>query len=187
MRGLGRFFVLLMIVGLVCGCAKKQVTPIGGEVVPPSPPLSAPQPGGEIVPQPLEMPTVAPGAMGVVPPGLEDEVKAFESSDIYFDFDQYTITPEGRKICAQKASFLKAHPQLKLRIEGHCDERGTTEYNLALGERRAQEVRKYLGNLGVEALRIATISYGEERPAVAGHNEESWAKNRRAHCAIEGN
>lgn len=194
MRGLGRAFVLLVIVCVFSvGCAKKQVAPVGGEVVPPSAPVIAPQPAGpgpETLPQPLEMPSADSGsqaAMGMVAPGLEDEVKTFEQNDIYFDFDQYTITPEGRKICAQKASFLKVHPELKLRIEGHCDERGTTEYNLALGERRANEVRKYLGYLGVAETRSTTISFGKERPADPGHNEEAWAKNRRAHFDILGN
>lgn len=192
MRGLGRVFVLLVIVCVFSvGCAKKQVAPVGGEVVPPSAPVIAPQPtgpGGEIVPQPLEMPSAESGTgVAMVAPGLEDEIKSFEQNDIYFDFDQYTITPEGRKICAQKASFLKVHPELKLRIEGHCDERGTTEYNLALGERRANEVRKYLGNLGIADSRLATISFGKERPVDPGHNEEAWAKNRRAHFDILGN
>lgn len=196
MRGLGRIFALLVIICLVfsAGCAKKQVAPIGGEIVPPSQaPVIAPQPAGpgsEIVPQPLDMPTGEQGSLGataLVAPGLEDEVRAFEQNDIFFDFDQYTITPEGRKISAQKASFLKVHPEIKLRIEGHCDERGTTEYNLALGERRASEVKKYLGYLGIEDGRLATISYGKERPVALGHNEEAWAKNRRAHFDIMGN
>jgi peptidoglycan-associated lipoprotein len=194
MRGLARGIVLLMLICMVfsTGCAKKMVQPIGGEITPPpsKAPVVAPQPAGpEITPQPLEMPQMEggpPAAAPVTTLGREEEIKNFEQNDVYFDFDQYNITPEGRKILAQKASFLKVHPELKVRIEGHCDERGTTEYNLALGERRANEVKKYLAFLGIADNRISTISYGKERPAIIGHNEEAWAKNRRVHLDILG-
>lgn len=192
MRGFGRVLVLLVIVCMIfsVGCAKKKVTPIGGEIIPP-PPIQAPQPiapGPAMTPQPLEMPQMqgGPVAAPLVAPGLEDEIKIFEQNDVYFDFDQFTLTPEGRKTCAQKASFLKAHTELNLRIEGHCDARGTTEYNLALGERRGTTVKEYLRSLGVDTARITIISYGKERPAVQGNNEEAWAKNRRAHFDIIG-
>jgi peptidoglycan-associated lipoprotein len=85
---------------------------------------------------------------------------------------------------AEKASWLLDNPDAAIRIEGHCDERGTNEYNIALGERRANSARKYLINAGVEAHRIFTISYGEEKPLDPGHNETAWAKNRRDHFLI---
>jgi peptidoglycan-associated lipoprotein len=105
-------------------------------------------------------------------------------SDINFDFDKYDIRPDARVIMKTNADILLKNNASKITIEGHCDERGTAEYNMALGERRAQETKKYLVNMGVNAARMKTISYGEERPLDSGHNEEAWAKNRRAHFAV---
>jgi len=118
-------------------------------------------------------------------PGIEGEV--FESSllkDIHFDFDKYDIRPGDAEILKENATLLTKNPKLKIQIEGHCDERGTVEYNLALGERRANSAKKYLTSLGIAADRISTISYGKERPLDSGHNEEAWGKNRRAHSVI---
>jgi peptidoglycan-associated lipoprotein len=109
-----------------------------------------------------------------------DEVQTFESEPIYFDFDRSDIKSEYRAVLERKAAWLKAHPEYRVRIEGHCDERGTAEYNVALGEKRALSVKDYLVALGVPVKRISTISYGEERPAVRGQDEAAWAKNRRA-------
>jgi peptidoglycan-associated lipoprotein len=106
--------------------------------------------------------------------------------DIYFDFDQSNIRPDAREILKANADILLKKGAAKIAIEGYCDERGTAEYNMALGERRAQEAKKYLINLGVKASQIKTISYGEERPLDAGHNEEAWANNRRAHFVVNG-
>jgi peptidoglycan-associated lipoprotein len=118
-------------------------------------------------------------------PGIEGEV--FESKllkDIHFDFDKYNIRPGDAEILKGNAALLKKYPKVKVQIEGHCDERGTVEYNLALGERRANATKKYLISLGISADRISTISYGKERPLDSGHNEEAWAKNRRAHIVV---
>lgn len=110
---------------------------------------------------------------------LRMEIQAFEAGNIYFDFDKSELKPEARAILDKKASWLKAHPDFSVRVEGHCDERGTNEYNLALGERRANAAMKYLNALGISSSRISTVSYGEERPVDSGHNEAAWAKNRR--------
>jgi peptidoglycan-associated lipoprotein len=118
-------------------------------------------------------------------PGIEGVV--FESSllkDIHFDFDKYNIRPQDAEILKENAELLKKYPKVKIQIEGHCDERGTNEYNMALGERRANSTKNYLISLGIPAERMTTISYGEERPVDPGHNEEAWAKNRRAHFII---
>ena len=118
-------------------------------------------------------------------PGIEGEV--FESillKDIYFDFDKYTIRPGDAEILKAIAAVLKKYPSVKIQIEGHCDERGTNEYNLALGERRANSTKDYFLSLGISKDRLSAISYGEERPLDPGHNEEAWAKNRRAHFII---
>jgi peptidoglycan-associated lipoprotein len=117
--------------------------------------------------------------------GIEGEV--FESKllkDIHFDFDKYDIRREDEIILRENAAFLKKNPKMKIQIEGHCDERGTSNYNLALGERRANMTKRYLVSLGIASDRISTISYGEERPLDPGHNEEAWAKNRRAHIVV---
>jgi peptidoglycan-associated lipoprotein len=117
--------------------------------------------------------------------GIEGEV--FESKllkDIYFGYDKYEIRREDEEILKENAAFLKKNPKMKIQIEGHCDERGTAEYNLALGERRANHTKKYLVSLGITSDRISTISYGEERPLDPSDNEEAWAKNRRAHIVV---
>jgi peptidoglycan-associated lipoprotein len=118
-------------------------------------------------------------------PGIEGEV--FESSllkPIHFDFDKYDIRPADTEILKGNSAFLKKFPNVKIQIEGHCDERGTNEYNLALGERRANSTKKYITSLGITADRVSTISYGEEKPMDPGHNEEAWTKNRRANFLI---
>ena len=108
----------------------------------------------------------------------------FENVDIHFDFDKFSLTNEAREILAKKASWLQGRTDLKIQIEGHCDEQGNNEYNMALGERRANSAMKYLITSGVKADRISTITYGEERPLDAGQNEDAWTKNRRAHFRI---
>jgi peptidoglycan-associated lipoprotein len=99
---------------------------------------------------------------------------------IHFDFDQYELRTDAVRTLGDNASALKQYPQLKVRIEGHCDERGTVEYNLALGEKRARAARDYLVSLGTPASRLGIISYGKERPVNPGHSENAWAENRRA-------
>ena len=118
-------------------------------------------------------------------PGIEGQV--LESKllkDIHFDFDRYEVRPQDIEILKENAALIMKNPTLKIQIEGHCDERGTAEYNLALGERRASSAKKYLVSLGIPADRLSTISYGKEMPVDPGHTEEAWAKNRRGHFII---
>jgi peptidoglycan-associated lipoprotein len=118
-------------------------------------------------------------------PGIEGEV--YESKllkRIHFDFDRYIIRESDAQILKENAAVLTKFPAVKIQIEGHCDVRGTNEYNLALGERRAHSAREYLLSLGVPADRISIISYGEERPLENGQSEEAWSKNRRADFII---
>ena len=103
----------------------------------------------------------------------------FEAEAIYFDFDRSFIIPEYRPILKEKADYLKDNPNVRIRIEGNCDERGTNEYNLALGERRANSANKFLVSLGVSPDQIEIVSYGEERPLALGHSKGAWAQNRR--------
>lgn len=109
----------------------------------------------------------------------------FENQDIRFEFDSAVLTEVAQEILRSKARWLQANPGVRVIIEGHCDERGTNEYNLALGERRARNAQKFLAELGIDPSRISTVSYGEERPLVTGSTEEARAKNRRAHFVIE--
>jgi peptidoglycan-associated lipoprotein len=104
--------------------------------------------------------------------------------DVFFETDRFDLTPEARGVLAKNSSWLMKYPTVIILLEGHCDERNTREYNLALGERRANSVRDYLTSLGVSGDRVRTISYGEERPFALGHSEEAWRLNRRAHFVI---
>jgi peptidoglycan-associated lipoprotein len=112
------------------------------------------------------------------------ERAVFENEDIQFEFDSIRLSAEAQEILRKKAQWLKANPSARVTIEGHCDNRGTNEYNLALGDRRAHSARVFLIDLGIAESRLQTISFGEERPLATGDNEAAWAKNRRAHFVI---
>ena len=109
----------------------------------------------------------------------------FFKEDIHFEFDKSRLLPEAKEILRYKAEWLMAHPDVTVIIEGHCDERGTNEYNMALGNRRAESVKSFVVDLGIAPERLTTVSYGEERPLDPRHNEEALAKNRRAHFVID--
>jgi len=109
----------------------------------------------------------------------------FMNEDIYFDFDKYNLKPEAQKVLKRKAEWLRNNPGESIIIEGHCDERGTNEYNLALGDKRAQNAKNFLIDLGIAESRLTTISYGEERPADPRKTRKAYAKNRRDHFVIE--
>jgi peptidoglycan-associated lipoprotein len=147
-----------------------------------------------LAPQPKVAPPAEAAALPAPPPPEPPPVKEteeispdeqFERECIYFAFDDAGLTEDSQDILKRKASFLLADPGKKVLIEGHCDERGSVEYNLALGQRRANSARKFLIYLGVEASRLRTISYGKERPVDPDHNEEAWAKNRRDQFVLE--
>lgn len=116
--------------------------------------------------------------------GEETTPAKFELQTIYFDYDKFDLNPEALDIMSVNADQLYNRPLTVVLIEGHCDERGTEEYNLALGEKRAREIREYLLKYGIDSERLSIISYGESMPAVPGSGENSWAKNRRAEFAI---
>ena len=123
-----------------------------------------------------------PGGIGSrnIVPGSQQDLEASAGDRIFFDFDRSDISPEARQTLERQAEWLRRYPNVTVTIEGHCDERGTREYNLALGERRAQAAKNVLVALGIPASRVSTISYGKERPAVVGSTEEAYAQNRRA-------
>ncbi len=129
--------------------------------------------------------TSAGGASSIGSIRTPDELLAKVGSTVYFDYDQSSLTSEAQATLDRQVAFLKASPSFRLIIEGHCDERGTREYNLALGDRRASAVRDYLVAKGINASRLSTISYGKERPSVGGSNETSYSLNRRSVSRID--
>jgi peptidoglycan-associated lipoprotein len=106
--------------------------------------------------------------------------------DAFFNYDEFTLDADAQAALTASANWLRSHPEYTLLVEGHCDERGTEQYNLALGDRRANIVREFLMTLGVDASRLRTVSYGEERPFEEGHDDSSWAQNRRGHLVLVG-
>lgn len=167
-RGLSAGLFALMV---LAGCAST------------SEPESEPEPVMEPEPEPAPPPVVRPDPKPTVSPeGVPLDPDSGEpiATVFYFDFDRSELKPRARTLLAGHARYLRDNPRARLTIEGHCDERGTREYNLALGERRATAVRSYLQSLGVRASQLSTVSFGEERPVDPGHTESAWAKNRRA-------
>ena len=179
--------LVLSVAALVAvGCAKKQtVKSEGAPGAAPAPPVAVKEaPVKEAPAAPVAVVPATPPAAAA--PGVAvTEEKLSQFDDVGFDFDKSVVKEDGRKTCRVVADYLKKNPKTKLLIEGHCDERGTSEYNLALGERRATAVMTYLVSLGVSKANLSTISFGKEKPLDPGHNEEAWAKNRRAHFVLK--
>jgi peptidoglycan-associated lipoprotein len=120
------------------------------------------------------------GAGQVLPGSQEDFVRTVSADRIFFDTDRFNIDPEDQATLQSQAQWLGQYPNVRITVEGHADERGTRDYNLALGERRANAAKNFLSSLGINPARIQTVSYGKERPQAMGSNEQSWAQNRRA-------
>jgi peptidoglycan-associated lipoprotein len=175
------FLLMTVLLFAIAGCQKKEIASEAGYGAAGG---GAGATGGKgIGEQDLGGAAGRPGAGGASIGAVERA--AFENEDIYFAYDSSAVTAQAQDILRKKAAFLKTNPNLKVTIEGHCDERGTNEYNLALGEARARTAKAFLVDLGIPAARLATISYGEERPMAKGQTEEDYAKNRRAHFVIE--
>jgi len=113
-----------------------------------------------------------------------EKAQTFENEDVFFAYDSYVLSEEAKTVLNRKVTFLKRYPKVRVTIEGHCDNRGTNEYNLALGERRANSAYQYFINSGVASTNLSTISFGEEKPLLTGEGEAAWAKNRRDHFAL---
>lgn len=124
------------------------------------------------------------GSNGPARPGTQEDLTQNVGDRVFFAYNSSTISSEGQETLKRQAAWLKQYPNLNVSIEGHADERGTREYNIALGERRAAATKKYLTGLGVASSRLSTISYGKERPAVIGSDESAWGQNRRAVSVI---
>jgi len=155
--------------------------PAPAPVAPPPAPAPAPP---RIVETPVVPPPPAPAPAPAAPPAPPPAPVPLK--DVFFDYDKATVRDDQKAALTENASWLKANPGVKVLLEGHCDERGTAEYNLALGERRAKAVKDYLISAGIAADRVSTISYGEERPFVLGHDESAWKWNRRGHFVVQG-
>jgi peptidoglycan-associated lipoprotein len=184
-----RLFVLsiitLLLIGLfsITGCKKKvEETPAEIQETEYISPVEEEEPE-PVVEEPYEPPIEEEPAL------TEEEIienlnKMGVLDDVFFAFDRFDLSPMAKDSLTKNAGWLKQNPTARIMIEGHCDERGTNEYNLALGDRRANAAAAYLTSLGIAENRIETISYGEERPFAFGHDEATWAKNRRAHFVI---
>jgi len=141
---------------------------------------------GDPAPTPSETPNTTPPAQaprGPVPGSVED-FRVSVGDRVFFGYDRFDLTPEARQVLERQAAWLRQYPNVRVLMAGNCDERGTREYNLALGARRAAAARDYLVSLGVDGGRIETVSYGKERPLDARSNEEAWSVNRNAHTQI---
>ena len=202
MNGQALVLTTLVVAGLACGCAQRPTAttsavspPIGAATTTPSTDAAA---GSQTTTSATTKP--ADSTSGATTPGGSsdgtttptparpapgDFQPAADLRDVHFDFDRYTIRPDSAKILDRNAAWLMANAGNLLLIEGHCDERGTSEYNLTLGERRAHATLNYLVAQGVSARRITIVSYGEERPQCKEATEDCWAKNRRTHFLVK--
>ena len=182
---------LVLGTAFFAGCAKRPATTAAAAPAPTGAATSTASTGGAAqAPAPAPAaPAPAPAAPATPAPTARPAPKEFtaipELKPIYFDFDRYDIRPADARVLDANAQWLKSNDNQLVLIEGHCDERGTNEYNLALGERRAKSTMNYLVSQGVQASRITIISYGEERPVCTQKNEECWSKNRRAQFLVK--
>jgi peptidoglycan-associated lipoprotein len=193
---------MMMALAVWTGCSKRPVDyqrtagdlstrGTQGPAAPVSPESSAqvPRPGegstGASTPPAVDVTPPAAPRVGAQRPSPGDYRDSGALKDIYFDFDRYAISPDAARTLMANAAWLKSNPGTAVLVEGHCDGRGTVEYNLALGQRRAQSARDFLLAQGIPATRLATISYGKERPACSDSTEECWARNRRAPFLIK--
>ena len=166
--------VLAVVMLVAVGCSRRQQTP--PPTTPPAQPTTRPQPPAQPT-QPRVVPQQPQRQEEAVPRDLS-------FTTVYFDFDRSDIRTDQRSAMERNARLLSQYQTVRIRLEGHCDERGTEEYNMALGQRRADAVMQYLTSYGISGSRITTISYGEMRPAATGQNETAWSQNRRCEIVI---
>jgi peptidoglycan-associated lipoprotein len=190
MKSMRRTTILLIVLLIFAAdCAKKQPAPVARPVPPPTVSTPAPVPVPAPPPAPpqrveesLPVPAISEDSIGTR--SLEDLNRDSPFMPAFFGLDSSELDDAGRAVVSANADIMKKYPTWAITVEGHCDERGTAEYNLALGERRAVAVKTYLVALGISPDRLRTVSYGKEFPFDMGHTEAAWAKNRRAHFVI---
>ncbi len=176
-----------VLMGVVVGAGAKNHPPVARPIPPPADsanvantPPRPPEPVSEPVivpPEPVSEDTIMSGS-------IDDLNRNSPLKPMFFLLDSSDVDPAGQKVLQENAEVMKKYPGLQVTIEGHCDERGTAEYNLALGERRALAAKNYLVSLGISADRVKTVSYGKEFPFNPGHDDNAWSLNRRAHFVI---
>jgi peptidoglycan-associated lipoprotein len=180
--------VLVLLLTVLVGACGKKTPPVARPMPPPTT-----NTGGGAPPAPPEPPQPVAEPVPVPPMPVEDTIGARSLDDLnrdsplrplFFGLDSADVSPEGQQVLQANAAVLKKYPTWQVTIEGHCDERGTAEYNLALGERRALAAKNYLVSLGVPADKVRTVSYGKEFPFDPAHEDAAWSKNRRAHFVI---
>jgi peptidoglycan-associated lipoprotein len=189
MKSMRRVMIVLMVVAVCVGaCAKKKLAPVASAAPPPAAaPAAAPAPAppprpAERLEESVPVPAISEDAIGNR--SLEDLNRDSPFKPAFFGLDSFELDDAGRAIVSGNADIMKKYPSWVVTVEGHCDERGTAEYNLALGERRAVAVKTYLVALGISPDRLRTVSYGKEFPFDMGHAETAWSQNRRAHFVI---
>jgi peptidoglycan-associated lipoprotein len=185
-RKVNLLIVVVVLLAVTVGACKKKPPvarpmppPPVGEVTPPPTP-GPPQP----IAEPMLVPPEPGGADAIASKSLDDLNRDSPLKPLFFELDSAEVSQPGQQVLQANAAVLKKYPGWQITIEGHCDERGTAEYNLALGERRAVSAKAYLVSLGVPADKIRTVSYGKEFPFDAGHDDSAWHQNRRAHFVI---
>lgn len=175
---MSRFRTLLLLASAVlAGCSSTPVTQAPAETTAATTGAPAPAPATSGSPKPVASSTVATVAL---PPHLDPKNLISTERSVFFDFDVFTIKAEYVKLVERHGNYLAAKPALSIKIEGNADERGSSEYNLALGQKRAQAVMQALMTYGVKASQMEAVSWGKERPKATGHDETAWAENRRA-------
>ncbi|MDI6848429.1 MAG: peptidoglycan-associated lipoprotein Pal [Candidatus Saccharicenans sp.] len=178
-RYLVLFLTVILVLSFASSCKKKAK-----EVPPPPPPQALEQPRVEKVEEPVLKEPILTEEEIFMKKTLEEINQEKPLAMIHFDYDKYNIRPDAVSVLEANAGWLKKYQTVKVLIEGHCDERGTEEYNLALGEKRAKSTMDYLVSLGISPDRLRIISYGKSQPLDPGHDETAWAKNRRAQFLI---
>ena len=182
-----RLLVLAVLVTLtISACAKKQ--PAVARPMPPPPASTGGPTGPPPPPQPVSEPIPVPpepvSEESIAGRSLDDLNRDSPLKPLFFALDSADVSADGQRVLQDNAAIMKKYPAWQITIEGHCDERGTAEYNLALGERRALAAKNYLVSLGIPADKVKTVSYGKEFPFEPGHDDNAWSKNRRAHFVI---
>lgn len=186
-RKVNGLLVVAVLLTVLVGACSKKTPPVARPMPPPATANAAPPPPPPPPPSPVAEPVPVP------PMPMEDTIGSKSLDDLnresplqplFFELDSSEVSMSGQAVMQANAEILKKYPTWQITIEGHCDERGTAEYNLALGERRALAARTYLVSLGIPADKVKTVSYGKEFPFDAGHDDAAWSKNRRAHFVI---
>lgn len=186
-RRTNSLMVVAVLMSVVVGACSKKTPPVARPMPPPAATTNNPPPMPPPPPSPVSEPVPVP------PMPTEDTIGSKSLDDLnrdsplnplFFELDSSDVSTEGQQVLQANAAVMKKYPTWQVTIEGHCDERGTAEYNLALGERRALAARTYLVSLGIPADKVKTVSYGKEFPFEPGHDDNAWHKNRRAHFVI---